>query len=69
MRIHNLWFHIALPHFVHQIYIKNIRLRAAETYSHNEMDPIALSGVSDFVAHCEIGEMAKRRVGALGKTA
>jgi hypothetical protein len=44
-------------------------LRATETYCRDETDPIVLSGVSDFVAEHEIGEMAKWRMAALGKTA
>ena len=43
--------------------------RATETYCRDETDPIALSGVSDFVAAYEVGEIAKWRMGALGKTA
>ena len=31
--------------------------RATETYCPDETDPIALSGISDFVADYEIGEM------------
>ena len=45
------------------------RPRATETYCRDETDPIALSGVSDFVADYEIDEMAKWRMAALGKTA
>ena len=41
---------------------------ATETYCRDEMDPMALSGVSDFVAEYEIGEMATWRVAVLGKT-
>jgi hypothetical protein len=43
--------------------------RATETYCRDETDPIAQSGVSDFVADYEIGEKAKWRMSALGKTA
>ena len=44
------------------------RPRGKETYCRDETDPIALSGVSGFVADSEIGEMAKWRMAALGKT-
>ena len=45
------------------------RPRGKETYCRDETDPIALSGVSGFVADSEIGEMAKWRMAILGKTA
>ena len=43
--------------------------RATETYCRDETDPILLTGVSDSVADYEIGEMAKWRMAAPGKTA
>ena len=43
--------------------------RATETYCRDETDPILLTGVSDSVADYEIGEMAKWRIAAPGKTA
>ena len=42
---------------------------AMETYCRDETDPILLTGVSDSVADHEIGEMAKWRMAAPGKTA
>jgi hypothetical protein len=45
------------------------RPRVKVTYCRDETDPIALSGVSDLVADYEVGEMAKWRMAALGKTA
>ena len=43
--------------------------RVQRKYCRDETDPIAISGVSDSVADYEIGEMAKWRMAALGKTA
>ena len=45
------------------------RPRGKETYCRDETDPILLTGVSDSVADYEIGEMAKWRMAAPGKTA
>ena len=45
------------------------RPHVKETYCPDEMDPIALSRASDSVADYEIGEVAKWRMAALGKTA
>ena len=42
--------------------------RATQTYCRDETDPILLTGVSDSVADYEIGEMAKWRMAAPGKT-
>ena len=45
------------------------RPRGKETYCRDETDPILPTGVSDSVADYEIGEMAKWRMAAPGKTA
>ena len=60
LRILDSWFYIAVLQPCDYIYIKTMifgRPRATETYCRNKTDPMALSGVSDFVADYEIGEV------------
>jgi hypothetical protein len=67
----NLIFVVLKSHF-HNPFIRfnaNGSPLATKTYCHDETDPMALCGVSDFVADYEIGKFAKWRMGALGKTA